>query len=193
MNRRELFPTFIPANAGIQVVHLIALDQHSALEADLRLAVKRGQLQLYYQAQVDSTRRVIGAEALLLWTHPQRGSVAPDVFIPLAGGSGLILPIGRWVLETACAQIKAWSEHPTSRDPRLAVNVSARQFRQPGFVAEVKQVLAASGADPNRLKIELTESLVIDNMAENIARMQVLKALGIGFSMDDFGTGFSSL
>ncbi|MDO9227081.1 MAG: EAL domain-containing protein [Pseudomonadota bacterium] len=169
------------------------LDESSALEADLRLAVPRGQLQLHYQPQVDSMRRVIGAEALLRWRHPQRGLVAPDVFIPLAEETGLILPIGRWVLETACAQIQAWSAHAATRDLRLAVNVSARQFRQAGFVAEVEQVLSETGADPNRLKIELTESLVIDNVAETIARMQALKALGIGFSMDDFGTGFSSL
>ncbi len=169
------------------------LDEYSALESDLRLAVPREQMQLHYQPQVDSMRRVIGAEALLRWRHPQRGLVAPDVFIPLAEESGLILPIGRWVLETACAQIKAWSAHDATRDIRLAVNVSARQFRQAGFVAEVEQVLSESGADPSRMKIELTESLVIDNVAETIARMQALKALGVGFSMDDFGTGFSSL
>ena len=169
------------------------LDEVSALEADLRLALPQAQLQLYYQPQVDSMRRVIGAEALLRWRHPQRGLVAPDLFIPLAEETGLILPIGRWVLETACARIKAWSGYAATRDLRLAVNVSARQFRQAGFVAEVEQALNNSGADPNRLKIELTESLVIDNVAETIARMQALKALGVGFSMDDFGTGFSSL
>ena len=169
------------------------LDEVSALEADLRLALPQAQLQLYYQPQVDSMRRVIGAEALLRWHHPQRGSVAPDAFIPLAEETGLILPIGRWVLEAACAQIKAWSDKDATRHLRLAVNVSPRQFRQAGFVAEVKQVLADTGADPSRLKIELTESLVIDNVAETIARMEALKALGVGFSLDDFGTGYSSL
>jgi EAL domain-containing protein (putative c-di-GMP-specific phosphodiesterase class I) len=118
---------------------------------------------------------------------------APPLFIPLAEECGLIVPIGNWVLSTACAQIKDWSAHAATRDLRLAVNVSARQFRQPGFVAEVEQILVETGADPSRLKIELTESLVIDNVADSIARMQALKALGIGFSMDDFGTGFSSL
>ncbi len=170
-----------------------ALDERSALEADLRLAVERGQLRLYYQPQLDSKRQVIGAEALLRWQHPERGLVAPDAFIPLAEETGLILPIGRWVLETACARIKAWSGHAACRDLRLAVNVSARQFRQAGFVAEVAQVLRDSGADPGRLKIELTESVVLDSVVETIERMQALKALGIGFSMDDFGTGFSSL
>lgn len=170
-----------------------ALNEHSALEADLRNAVKLGQLQLHYQVQIDKARRVIGAEALLRWQHPQRGMVMPDLFIPLAEETGLIMPIGRWVLETACAQIKSWSTQVTTRDLRLAVNVSARQFRQAGFVAEVRQILLDTGADPSRLKIELTESLVIDNVADTIQRMQALKSLGIGFSMDDFGTGFSSL
>jgi diguanylate cyclase (GGDEF)-like protein/PAS domain S-box-containing protein len=176
-------------NTSMQAV----VDEFSALEADLRQALTCGQLQLHYQAQIDNRRRIIGAEALLRWTHPRRGAVAPGVFIPLAEETGLILPIGHWVLETACAQLKAWSGNAASRNLRLAVNVSARQFRQPGFVAEVRQVLAATGADPTRLKIELTESLVIDNVADTIDRMQALKALGIGFSMDDFGTGFSSL
>ncbi len=170
-----------------------SLDERSVLEADLRLALSRGQLRLHYQAQVDSNRHVIGAEALLRWEHPKRGFVLPDDFIPLAEETGLIRPIGKWVLETACAQIKAWSTSVATRDLRLAVNVSARQFRQLEFVAQIKRALAQTGADPTRLKIELTESLAIDNVAETIARMQTLKALGVGFSMDDFGTGFSSL
>ena len=194
-----------------------ALDERSAVEADLRLALEHGQLQLYYQAQIaseralehdskpiskpifkhisehDSERRVIGAEALLRWVHPTRGLVSPADFIPLAEETGLILPIGHWVLATACAQLKAWSTAPATRALRLAVNVSARQFRQPEFVAQVMQVLEDSGADPQRLKLELTESLVIDNVTDTIARMQALKAIGVSFSMDDFGTGFSSL
>ncbi|MGV8897889.1 MAG: putative bifunctional diguanylate cyclase/phosphodiesterase [Burkholderiaceae bacterium] len=171
----------------------IALDQRSALEADLRLAVGQGQLRLYYQPQVDVQRRVIGAEALLRWSHPKRGLVPPDDFIGLAEETGLILPIGLWVLETACAQIKAWSADPAACTLRLAVNVSVRQFRQPEFVAQVRQVLAQTGANPTLLKIELTESLMIDNVADTITRMNALKALGIRFSIDDFGTGFSSL
>ncbi len=170
-----------------------SLDERSALEADLRLALARGQLHLYYQAQIDGGRQIIGAEALLRWAHPVRGLVLPGNFIPLAEETGLILPIGLWVLETACTRIKAWSLDPATRDLHLAVNVSARQFRQPGFVAQVQDVLMRTGADPQRLKIELTESLVIEDVADTIARMQALKALGIGFSMDDFGTGFSSL
>jgi len=170
-----------------------ALDERSALEADLRQALKLRQLRLYYQPQMESARGVIGAEALLRWVHPKRGLVAPGEFIPLAEETGLILPIGHWVLVTACAQIKKWEGNPHTRELRLAVNVSARQFRQPDFAAQVQQVLAQSGADPTRLKLELTESLVLDNVSDTIAKMQALKAIGVGFSMDDFGTGYSSL
>jgi diguanylate cyclase (GGDEF)-like protein/PAS domain S-box-containing protein len=170
-----------------------ALDERSALETDLRLALKHQQLRLYYQPQMESTRGLVGAEALLRWVHPERGLVAPGEFIPLAEETGLILPIGLWVLETACAQIKAWEGNPHTRELRLAVNVSARQFRQPDFVAQVQQVLLEAGADPTRLKIELTESLVLDNVSDTITKMQALKAIGVGFSMDDFGTGYSSL
>ena len=155
--------------------------------------MKQGQLHLYYQAQIDGYRRITGAEVLLRWLHPEHGAVPPSKFIPLAEETSLILPIGQWVLESACAQIKAWSDAPSTRELQLAVNVSARQFRQPEFVTQVRQALTQTGADPARLKIELTESLVIDNVDETIARMQELKALGVGFSMDDFGTGFSSL
>ena len=170
-----------------------SLDERSALESDLRLALERGQLHLHYQAQMDGERHITGAEALLRWDHPERGLMLPGDFIPLAEETGLILPIGRWVLETACARIKAWSADAATRALRLAVNVSARQFRQPEFVAQVSQVLSEAGADPARLKIELTEGLVIGDVDDAIVKMQTLKALGVGFSMDDFGTGFSSL
>ncbi len=170
-----------------------ALDERSALETDLRQAVKHQQLRLYYQPQMESMRGVIGAEALLRWVHPERGLVTPGDFIPLAEETGLILPIGLWVLETACAQLKAWEDNPHTRALRLAVNVSARQFHQPDFVAQLERVLLEAGADPTRLKIELTESLVLDNVNDAIAKMQAIKAIGVGFSMDDFGTGYSSL
>ena len=170
-----------------------ALEERAALESDLRLALKRDEFQLYYQAQVDGARRVFGAEALLRWRHPVRGLVAPNDFIPLAEETGLILPIGLWVLKTACCLISAWSKDAATSGLQLAVNVSARQFRQPEFVTQVTQVLKETGADPTRLKLELTESVVIEEVEATIARMQTLKALGISFSMDDFGTGFSSL
>jgi predicted signal transduction protein with EAL and GGDEF domain len=170
-----------------------ALDDRSALEADLRQAVDNGQLRLHYQMQVDAQRKVIGAEALLRWLHPSRGLVPPNAFIPLAEETQLILPIGQWVLQQACAQIKAWSLCARTEHLRLAVNVSARQFRQANFVAEVKRALDASGADPAKLELELTESLVLDDIDDALAKMHSLRALGIGLSLDDFGTGYSSL
>jgi diguanylate cyclase (GGDEF)-like protein/PAS domain S-box-containing protein len=171
----------------------IALDRRSALEADLRLAVERGQFQLHFQPQVDRIGRVIGAEALLRWIHPERGNVMPGEFIALAEETDLILSIGQWVIEAACAQIRSWADGAATRDLRLAANVSARQFRQPDFTDRVRDALARAGADPRRLKFELTESVVINNVADTIERMQTLKTLGVGFAMDDFGTGFSSL
>ena len=171
----------------------IALDERSVLEADLRVAIERGQMLLHYQPQVDQSDAVIGAEALLRWAHPQRGLVAPLDFIPLAEETGLIVPLGLWVLGAACAQIRNWSQLPATRNLRVAINVSARQFRQPDFVEEVRRVLAASGADPSRLKIELTEVAVVDDVGDTFEKMRALKSLGIGFALDDFGTGYSSL
>ena len=163
------------------------------LEADLRKALQNRAFELHYQAQVDSLGRICGAEALLRWPHPKHGWIAPASFIPLAEETGLILPIGRRVLEIACAQLVAWSALPHMAALNVAVNVSARQFRQPDFVAQVLQTLDQTGADPRRLKLELTESLLVDNMEETIIKMEALKARGIGFSLDDFGTGYSSL
>jgi diguanylate cyclase (GGDEF)-like protein/PAS domain S-box-containing protein len=169
------------------------LNEYTATERSLRHAMERGQLRIYYQIQIDSSHHAIGAEALLRWEHPERGLVAPTQFIGLAEETGLIVPIGMWVLQTACAQIKKWSANPLMRALQLAVNVSARQFRQPDFVEQIQQILAATAINPASLKIELTESLVLDNVSETIIKMQALKALGIHFSMDDFGTGYSSL
>jgi len=170
-----------------------ALEHRIKLEAELRHALPGKELQLYYQAQVDSAGKVLSAEALIRWQHPQRGLVSPVQFIPLAEESGLILPIGAWVLETACAQLKAWENNPATRDLKLAVNVSARQFRQDDFVAMTKNIVEQSGIDPSRLKLELTESIVINNVADTIEKMHRLKSFGLTFSMDDFGTGYSSL
>lgn len=170
-----------------------ALNQRSALEGELREAVKRQQLRLYYQPQVDGMRRVIGVEALLRWQHPERGLVPPVDFIPLAEDSGLILPIGRWVLETACAQLKAWENDLRTDGLIIAVNVSARQFRQTEYVGEVRQVLERHCINPARLKLELTESLILEDIKDTVEKMEALKRLGVSFSMDDFGTGYSSL
>ncbi len=171
----------------------ISLDERSALESDLRLAVERGQLHLYYQAQADVAGHVTGAEALLRWEHPERGLVLPGDFIALAEETDLIQPIGQWVLQTACGQIRAWSAAASTRALPLAINVSARQFRQPDFVDQVEQALERTGADPMRLRIELTESVIVENMGDTIDRMHALRDLGVGLCLDDFGTGFSSL
>jgi diguanylate cyclase (GGDEF)-like protein len=165
----------------------------AALEDDLRAALQQHQLVLYYQAQVVSGGRLTGAEALVRWQHPQRGLISPAAFIPLAEETGLILPLGKWVLDTACAQLAAWATLPGMAHLVLAVNVSARQFHQPDFVAQVKATLAGTGANPKRLKLELTESLLVSNVEDVIEKMATIKALGVSFSLDDFGTGYSSL
>ncbi|MDO8932683.1 MAG: EAL domain-containing protein, partial [Rhodocyclaceae bacterium] len=165
----------------------------AGLEADLREGLRAQQFLLYYQAQVDDDGHMTGAEALLRWRHPQRGLVSPDDFIPLAEESGLILPLGHWVLETACRQLVAWTARPHLAHLTMAVNVSARQFRHPDFVEQVLGVLDRLGVDPKKLKIELTESLLVEDVEETIVKMTTLKARGVGFSLDDFGTGYSSL
>lgn len=171
----------------------VALDLRSALEAELRIALKLKQFHLVYQPQIDITRGVVGVEALLRWQHPERGLVSQNDFIPLAEDTGMILPIGLWVLEAACAQIKAWDTDVLTRGLTIAVNVSARQFRQIDFVDQVMTVLESSGANPSCLKLELTESLVMEDVDGTILKMLKLKQFGLSFSMDDFGTGYSSL
>jgi len=170
-----------------------AIETRAALESDLHTALDQGQFKLYYQVQVDAMGRAQGAEVLLRWTHPERGIVSPAQFIPLAEETGLILPIGAWVLDTACAQIKQWEASPLFRHLTLAVNVSAKQFRQGDFVAQVKEAIARHHINPMSLKLELTESLVLENVDDTIAKMLSIKDIGVRFSMDDFGTGYSSL
>lgn len=170
-----------------------AVEHRAELESDLHEALAQGQLELYYQIQVDAARRPQGAEVLLRWNHPKRGLVPPMEFIPLAEETGLILLVGNWVLDAACAQIKSWNGMPHMRKLSLAVNVSARQFRQPDFVEMVKGAVSRHGIPPTSLKLELTESLVLEDVADSIAKMKQLKDFGISFSMDDFGTGYSSL
>ena len=170
-----------------------AVTARAALENDLRTALAAGQFLLHYQVQVACGARTVGAEALIRWAHPVRGMVAPSDFIPLAEETGLILPIGLWVLQTACAQLRQWADHPATEPLELSVNVSARQFRQPDFMEQIRTVLLHTGARPERLKLELTESLALDNVDDTIAKMNALRALGLGFSLDDFGTGQSSL
>jgi len=170
-----------------------AIDSRMVMEAALRQALDKGEFRLYYQPQVDQDGELIGAEALLRWLPANPGMVYPAEFIPLAEETGLILPIGKWVLDTACAQLKAWERDPRTRALQMSVNVSARQFHQPDFVETVQQSLTSSGIDPSRLKLELTESVVLDNVDAVIRQMQQLNALGVSFCLDDFGTGYSSL
>lgn len=172
---------------------LDSLSTRAEMETDLRRALGSDQLTLHYQPQVGPEGRIIGAEALVRWTRPGFGPVSPAAFIPVAEDSGLILPLGRWILETACRQLAAWAREPATRHLLLAVNMSSRQFQQPDLVDVVKQVLAATGADPTHLRLELTESVLIESFDAVAARMQSLKAIGVGFALDDFGTGFSSL
>ena len=170
-----------------------ALEMRSQLEAGMRKALPKNEFKLFYQVQVDSKQRPIGAEALIRWEHPEQGLISPAKFIPVAEDTGLILPLGQWVLQTACAQLKEWESNPLTRDLTLAVNVSARQFRQPGFVKQVNEIIEQTLINPLRLKLELTESTVLDNISDTITKMHALKQIGVRFSMDDFGTGYSSL
>lgn len=164
----------------------------AALENHLRSALSLCQFTLYYQPQVNLQDQTVAAEALLRWQHPERGMVSPGEFITIAEETDLIIPIGQWVLETACTQLKAWESMPLARDLRLAVNVSARQYRHDSFLASVQQVLSVSAIDPAKLVLEVTESMMLD-VPDAIGKMKALKTLGVSFSMDDFGTGYSSL
>jgi EAL domain-containing protein (putative c-di-GMP-specific phosphodiesterase class I) len=142
---------------------------------------------------VDSDNHVIGAEALLRWDHPENGIVAPAGFIGLAEDTGLIRPLGLWALEQGCRQLANWASHPALSHLSLAVNVSAHQFNEETFVEQLQDVITQTGADPSKLKLELTESLLVSNVDEVAAKMFKLKSKGVGFSLDDFGTGYSSL
>lgn len=169
------------------------LSERNVMEAELRKALPGNQLMLYYQPQTGNDGRIIGAEALLRWRHPVQGMVSPADFIPLAEQTGLILPIGHWVLGMACAQLVAWSKNPATAHLSLAINVSALQFKQPDFVSQVVSVLERSGANPHLLELELTESMLVNDVNDIIAKMNALKEKGLRLSLDDFGTGYSSL
>jgi diguanylate cyclase (GGDEF)-like protein/PAS domain S-box-containing protein len=170
-----------------------SISARAVMENELHAALAAEQFVLHYQTQVTNEDQVIGAEGLIRWQHPQRGLVSPAEFISLAEETGLINPIGWWVLQTACAQLKAWEAVPALSALQLAVNVSARQFHKPDFVTQVMAALQQSGARSNLLKLELTESVVLKDIDDTIGKMNALKALGVRFSLDDFGTGQSSL
>ncbi len=163
------------------------------LEDDLRLALKQKELQLHYQPQLNADGLVIGAEALLRWVHPRRGTVMPGQFIELAEQTGLILPIGLWVLQVACAQLSVWKDQSRMRHLRLAVNISPSQFKQIDFVPQVLTLIDRYKIDASRLELELTETMLVHDMADIIEKMSALRASGVSLSLDDFGTGYSSL
>ena len=174
------------------------VDARAILEGELRKALVNGQFQLFYQIQMngirtDGLRDPLGAEALIRWNHPERGVVLPGEFVPLLEETGLILPIGQWVLETACAQIKAWQQDARTRNFFLAINVSAKQFRQADFAEQVQAAVQRHNIDPQLLKLELTESLLLENTEDTITTMSALSEIGVQLSLDDFGTGYSSL
>ncbi len=169
-----------------------AADTRLAVEKELRYALERNELFLHFQPQVNGKGEVLGAETLARWIHPEKGFISPATFIPIAEATGLILPIGEWVLRTACKHLKEWEDQGLTIN-HLAVNVSPRQFRQPNFVNQVIEILEETGANPAHLGLELTEGIVIDNIFDTIKKMKALKALGIELSIDDFGTGYSSL
>jgi diguanylate cyclase (GGDEF)-like protein/PAS domain S-box-containing protein len=170
------------------------IEQRDALEADLRAAIERtDELQLHYQIQVDNQGHPLGAEILLRWQHPLKGMIYPSQFIPLAEESGLIVPIGDWILKRAVVQLKIWQSDPLMQHINLAVNVSERQFSRDDFVKKLKRLLQFTGANPQMLKLELTESTMLQDIASVIDKMQQLQKIGVRFSLDDFGTGYSSL
>ena len=171
----------------------VVVNARAALEVDLRQGLTQGELHLHYQPVVNAAGLTTGVESLARWLHPRHGMVSPADFIPLAEQCGLILPLGRWVLETACSQLVAWSSCPTTQHLTVAVNVSARQFHHPDFASQVIVLLGKTGANPDRLRLELTESVLLNDVEDAIAKMSELRSIGVNFSLDDFGTGYSSL
>jgi diguanylate cyclase (GGDEF)-like protein len=166
---------------------------HLALERDIRNGIAAQEFVLHYQIQVNGQGQTTGAEALVRWNHPTRGMVSPGHFIPIAEETGLILPLGQWVLESACAQLVLWAQDPARASWTVAVNVSASQFAQTNFVANVEAALVKTGANPRLLKLELTESMLLADVDAIVIKMNAIKQRGVDFSLDDFGTGYSSL
>ena len=183
---RNAFRFFDPAMQAAMAVR-------AQLDMELRRAVDQQQFVLYYQPQVDEAGHITGVEALLRWRHPLRGMVLPGQFIGLAEETGIIVPLGHWVLRQACTQLAVWRQHADLAGLTVSVNVSARQFRQADYVRDVMDVVVATGAPAQRIKLELTESLLVTDIEDIIAKMTRLKNLGLAFSLDDFGTGYSSL
>ncbi len=169
------------------------LNLRASLETDLRNALDRNELSLHYQVQIDISGQPVGAEALIRWNQAERGMISPAEFIPLAEETGLILSIGHWILRQGCETLVDWTKYPETRELKLAVNISSRQLGQADFVEQVRAILSETGANPALLKLEITESVILDNVEDTIAKMHAVRELGVNFSMDDFGTGYSSL
>ncbi|MDE1943242.1 MAG: EAL domain-containing protein [Betaproteobacteria bacterium] len=170
-----------------------AINAHASLERDLRIALDRGQFELYYQVQVDGWRHPVGAEALIRWNHPLKGIILPNEFIPVAEESDLIIGIGDWVLESACAQLAEWSKNPHTSALILSVNISSRQLRHPHFVEKLRDTIARHQVQGGHLKLEITESMLLEESESTIRLMDRLNTLGLHLTLDDFGTGYSSL
>jgi EAL domain-containing protein (putative c-di-GMP-specific phosphodiesterase class I) len=170
-----------------------AISARASLETELREAIGLKQFQLYFQVQMNHDGIATGAEALIRWKHPERGMISPFHFIPLAEETGMILAIGDWVLNTACAKLKSWQQNPKTRELTLSVNVSAKQFNQADFVEKVSTIITQHGIDPAFLRLEITESMLLDDIEVMISKMIALRKIGIGLELDDFGTGYSSL
>lgn len=168
-------------------------NQRALIMQELRKVLEKDELVLFYQPVLNAEQKILGFEALVRWFHPEHGTISPSDFIPLAEQSGLIIQIGGWILETACQQLVRWNMHPDRGDWTMAVNVSARQFNQADFAEQIENVLVRTGARADRLRLELTESMLHDNIDSTIVKMETLRELGIRFSLDDFGTGYSSL
>jgi predicted signal transduction protein with EAL and GGDEF domain len=181
--------TFSLYNAEMET----ALNEKNLMQTRLRQALAQGDFRLYFQPKVDGTHHIIGAEALLRWHSPGKAVATPSSFIPLAEKTGLILPIGKWVLESACATLAAWAANPETDKLEISINISARQFHQPDFVAIVCAALASTGANPALLKLELNETIVLKDIEDTIGKMRELRELGVTFALDNFGTGYSSL
>ena len=175
------------------------MNQHALerleLASELRHAVDRDELRVHFQPLIDlPTGRISGVETLVRWQHPRRGLILPALFIPVAEETGLIVPIGLWVLEAACRQTRLWQEQLLQQPPlTVSVNISARQFQHPSLVGDVAEILARTGLEPCCLELELTESILMENAQSNLAILQQIKQLGVQLALDDFGTGYSSL
>ncbi|OOY34433.1 hypothetical protein BOV90_00015 [Solemya velum gill symbiont] len=170
-----------------------SLEKRSQMESDLRIALKKKQFVLYFQKQVDNEGRIIGMEALVRWAHPERGMISPSEFIPVCEDSGLIVPVGHWILTESCRTLSQWQQHDSMKHLKLAVNISIKEFMQDDFVSQVNLLVDEYGVHSDRLELEITESMAHDDLDALIEKMHQLKKTGISIAMDDFGTGYSSL